>query len=79
MPGEGGYKANVKQISALLKLIAFFIYNEAKTGKARQKAATTGKMTQSSNNAAITGFYMRRRNSAGTGRPGARLDRCSPS
>jgi len=50
MPGEGCCKANVKQISVLLKLLAFFIYNEA----------TTGKMTQRFNNAAITGLYMRR-------------------
>ena len=39
MPCEGGYKVNVKQISAVLKRIAFFIYNEAKTGKKRQQQA----------------------------------------
>jgi len=39
IPGDGCYKANVKQISAVLKRIAFFIYNEAKTGKKRQQQA----------------------------------------
>jgi len=39
MPGEGCCKANVKQISAVLKRIAFFIYNEAKTGIKRQQQA----------------------------------------
>jgi len=39
MPAEGCCKANVKQISATLKLIAFLIYNEAKAGKKRQQEA----------------------------------------
>ena len=39
MPAEGCYKAHVKQISVLLKLIAFLIYNMAKTGKKRQQQA----------------------------------------